>query len=58
MVVGGKHLFTESTPHLSGVYNREGVIIKYQSKPERIEIVGPISTDIEAQVMFMGEIHN
>ncbi|XP_045194121.2 A disintegrin and metalloproteinase with thrombospondin motifs 18-like isoform X2 [Mercenaria mercenaria] len=50
IVVSGKHLFTETTPHLSGTYNRGGVVIKYQSKPERIEIIGPINTDIEAQV--------
>lgn len=50
VVINGRQLFTETARRLSGTYTVGGVTVKYQFKPERLEIVGPTNATVTAQV--------
>ncbi|KAH3791571.1 hypothetical protein DPMN_145060 [Dreissena polymorpha] len=43
-------LFTNSSPRMSGNYVTGGVSMKYNKLPERLEIIGPTSVPVIAQV--------
>ncbi|KAL4218809.1 A disintegrin and metalloproteinase [Mactra antiquata] len=56
-VINNQQLFSKSKPNLSGSYRRGNFVIKYDTSPERMEIVGPINTTVKFQV-FMKYNHS
>ena len=51
--VDGNNLFSASAPRSSGTYVVGGVNVKYNKNPERINIIGPTKSYIQAQVCFI-----
>ncbi|KAL3870740.1 hypothetical protein ACJMK2_038784 [Sinanodonta woodiana] len=50
IAVGGQRLFNDDGSRKSGEYSRNGVMVKYSSNPEKVEIVGPLPVSIQAEV--------
>ncbi|KAK3590475.1 hypothetical protein CHS0354_015642 [Potamilus streckersoni] len=50
IAVGGQRLFNDDGSRKSGEFSRNGVMVKYSSNPEKVEIVGPLPVSIQAEV--------